>query len=107
MNELTLEQMKTEIRKMKNNIEKFEATIDTVLDLQGYEHDSYKGWRDGAEDVNKFIEVLIELFEEFDTVSITTSQSHFELMVLHYEKLIEFAKYDILKEICGIMNSEN
>jgi len=87
------------IEYMKNYLNKLELTIDTILELQGFEHNTDNGWIN-ATDFNDWIESVIEFLDDCDETFQSLTQ--IEVNIAQFYILVEFAKVDILKNICKV-----
>jgi len=96
---MTTIEMKNEITRMKNTLDKLDKTIDTVLDLQGFEYSS-QGWETKANDYNEWVEAVMEFEDECDEIGINFSR--FEMAQTQFNILVDYAKVDILKTICKV-----
>jgi len=85
---------------MENILTRLEMTIDTVLDLQGFKHSSKDGWLGDAGDFNDWIECVIEFLEDIKKPIQTDLE--IECNIEQFYNLVNFAKEDILKDICNV-----
>ena len=88
--------------KLRNQLLKYELTIDTVLWLQGFKHNSKNGWLKGASVFNSWIKNEIDLLYELEDLDSIKSEKDIEVMTCKVNDLIKFAEIDILKNLCKI-----